>query len=893
MNERRLATLSLDYNRQIINLLDSLSALAELAQLSIHAMDEPTLLKEALAALMANQDMERCSIFLRDAQGRLDYAAGLDWDAMLRDIGAGAARSVHPDSAPPSGAALMMEAARSGAIASCHSCQDDARFGGHDGAIAGSLLCVPIVCEEQTLGVLNVFHPASDFFDLWHERLLLLFCRSLGRMLANHRLTAHLNQLVEAKTAEISHQNSFLQSILDSAPEPIMVIGRDYRILMANRAARPSTAPLPVSARCHELSHHRATPCDGAEHACPLQQALTTQGTVKVIHEHFDAAGAVRLVELLASPLRDASGAVIGIIESAHDITDSRRAAAALQEAHDYAASLLRTANAMIVELDVAGRLLVCNPAAEEITGYALEELRGRDWFELLVPRARYPQVWQEFERLMAGGMPRNFENPILTKSGAEKYIVWQNSILRQAGQPDRMIACGIDISARKETEEALANTSMRLLEAQRMAHIGNWERDCVTDRMSCSAEMQSIIGATHCTGCASCGFARLLGAIHADDRARFVQDYETSVAQRQPFELTHRIVQADGTVSYVHTHCETLYDGAGKPLRSLGTMQDVTANVLAEMSLRESEERFRTIADYTYDWEYWEGPQGEILYTSQSCQEVTGYSVTDFIVQPELIYLIIHPDDRALMEGHRTDILHEDAGTITFRIVRRDGAVRWIAHGCRRVFGRNGRFMGRRASNRDITELKEAEEQIRQLAYYDTLTQLPNRRLLLDRLDHALAQARRFHRSLAVMFLDLDRFKLINDTLGHSCGDELLKQVAGRLTACVREGDTVARPGGDEFVIVLTEVSQPRDAARVAEKVIAAFDTPFAITDQRLRVTTSIGIAIYPIDGSDDVNELMKKADMAMYRAKEAGRNGYRFFEGNMDGAGAAPDSD
>jgi diguanylate cyclase (GGDEF)-like protein/PAS domain S-box-containing protein len=887
MDDRHLANLSLDYNRQIINLIDSLSALAELAQLSIHAMDEPTLLREALAALMSNQDMERSSIFLLDTQGTLAYAAGLDWHAMLRDIGAGAAPGVSPAAGPPTGAAIMAEAARSGAIVNCRSCQDDARFDGGEHAITGALLCVPIACEEQMLGVLNVFHPTIGFFDQWHERLLQLFCHSLGRMLANHRLTTHLNHPVEAKTAEISRQNSFLQSILDSAPEPIMVIGRDYRILMANRAARPAGAPLAPTARCHEISHHRATPCDGSEHICPLQQALAGDGAVQVVHEHFDAAGEARLVELRASPLRDPGDTVIGIIESAHDITDSRRAAAALQEARDYAESLLRTANAMIVELDTAGRLLVCNPAAEAITGYALEELKGCDWFALIVPRARYPQVWQEFERLLAGGMPRNFENPILTKSCGEKYIVWQNSVLRQAGKPDRVIACGIDISARKETEEALAKTSLRLLEAQRIAHIGSWERDCVTDHMSCSAEMQNIVGLARCSGCADCRFERLVASIHADDRARFLQDYATSVAQRQPFELTHRIVQADGAVSYVHTHCETIYDAAGQPLRSLGTMQDVTAQVLTEMSLRESEERFRTIADYTYDWEYWEGPQGEMLYTSQSCKEVTGYSVTDFIVQPELIYLIIHPEDRTLMDGHRADILHEDASTVTFRIVRRDGAVRWIAHGCRRVFGRNGRFMGRRASNRDITELKEAEEKIRQLAYYDTLTRLPNRRLLLDRLDHALAQARRFHRSLAVMFLDLDRFKQINDTLGHSSGDELLQQVASRLTACVREGDSVARPGGDEFVIVLTEIGQPQDAARVAQKVIAAFDAPFELAGQPMRVTTSIGIAIYPIDGSDDVNELMKQADMAMYRAKEAGRNGYRFFEGEADTAG------
>ena len=193
---------------------------------------------------------------------------------------------------------------------------------------------------------------------------------------------------------------------------------------------------------------------------------------------------------------------------------------------------------------------------------------------------------------------------------------------------------------------------------------------------------------------------------------------------------------------------------------------------------------------------------------------------------------------------------------------------------------GPDGEIVGIIQNAHDITALKEAEEQIRQLAYYDTLTGLPNRRLLLDRLGHALAQARRFGRSMAVMFLDLDRFKLINDAFGHSVGDELLKQVAQRLTGCVRAGDTVARPGGDEFVIVLTEVGHPLDAVRVAEKIIDTFSTPLPLDGLEIPMTTSIGIALYPANGSEDVEELMIKADMAMYEAKEAGRNAYRFFQ-------------
>lgn len=191
-----------------------------------------------------------------------------------------------------------------------------------------------------------------------------------------------------------------------------------------------------------------------------------------------------------------------------------------------------------------------------------------------------------------------------------------------------------------------------------------------------------------------------------------------------------------------------------------------------------------------------------------------------------------------------------------------------------------NGDITGAVVVFEDISDRRQAEQRIRQLAYYDTLTALPNRRLLLDRLVLALTQAKRHRRSLAVMFLDLDRFKLVNDTLGHDAGDALLQQVGKRLLGCVRAGDTVARTGGDEFVILLPEIAQAQDAALVAEKVIASFAQPFPVQDRLLEVTTSIGIAEYPVDGTDDSQELLKKADVAMYQAKEAGRNGYRFYQ-------------
>jgi PAS domain S-box-containing protein len=586
MNERRLADLSRGFNQQLVNLLDSLSALSALGNLTTRQGDERFLLKQALAALMSNQDMERCSIFLYDeADEVLSCAAGLDWAEMLR-AGAEeptAAALGTPDAAPRAarlfrrGEGLVGEAAARAAMVHCPSCRDDPRFMHDDTPPAGSLLCMPIVSEAQVLGVLNVFHPQAGFFDLWHEHLLQLFAQSLGRLLVNYRLSQRLHEAVAAKAAEIERQKNFIQSVLDSAPQPMMVIGRDYRILMTNRAARARATALDGNATCYRISHHRDTPCDGHEHPCPLQRVVAEGRSVSVVHEHLDADGQPRLFELQASPLRDAQGAIIGIVESAHDITERAHLEAELQ-----------TANA-------------------------------------------------------------------------------------------------------------------RLQEAQRIARIGSWQRDFATDRMTCSTQMAEICGWPAVDR--ECAFTDFVALIHPDDRQRVQDSYATAVRLKRPFATTHRLLTGDGIISYVKTSSETLYSATGLPLRSQGTLQDVTMQTLAELSLRESEERFRTIADYTFDWEYWEGTRGEILYCSPSCERITGHVVNDFIARPELLYDIIHPDDQHLMAQHRHDVAYVDSGTVTFRIIRRDGSIRWIAHGCRLVLDRDGLSKGRRSSNRDITE--------------------------------------------------------------------------------------------------------------------------------------------------------------------------------------------
>ena len=177
-----------------------------------------------------------------------------------------------------------------------------------------------------------------------------------------------------------------------------------------------------------------------------------------------------------------------------------------------------------------------------------------------------------------------------------------------------------------------------------------------------------------------------------------------------------------------------------------------------------------------------------------------------------------------------------------------------------------------------EIAKLKQTEETIKQLAFHDSLTGLPNRRLFNDRLNVAIAYAQRNQHKLAMLLLDLDQFKDVNDTLGHSVGDELLKAVGERLMNLLRKSDTVARMGGDEFMLILPEMARCEDAAKVATKILESFQEPFSFDGYELRITTSIGIAIYPHDGEDS-DTLVKNADIAMYRAKEQGRYTYEYY--------------
>jgi diguanylate cyclase (GGDEF)-like protein/PAS domain S-box-containing protein len=309
---------------------------------------------------------------------------------------------------------------------------------------------------------------------------------------------------------------------------------------------------------------------------------------------------------------------------------------------------------------------------------------------------------------------------------------------------------------------------------------------------------------------------------------------------------------------------------------------RDVTDSYEAEKALRESEEKYRRLVDAAQDAIYTLSPTGTLTSLNPAFEKITGWSNDDWLGKS--FAPIVHPDDLPLAVNVLEKVVAGEAVAFELRIRAKSGEY-LVAEFATGPLMEDGKVVGLLGVGRDVTEKRKAEETIRQLAFHDSLTGLPNRALFEDRLRVALAQSHRSREKLAVMFLDIDRFKLVNDTLGHTGGDRLLKAVAEDLSAVVREGDTVARVGGDEFTILLPSINEEGDALAAAERILEAMKRPRQLDGQEFTVTTSIGLTLSPQDGVD-AETLLRNADTAMYRAKESGRDNYQSFTPAMNAA-------
>ena len=420
-----------------------------------------------------------------------------------------------------------------------------------------------------------------------------------------------------------------------------------------------------------------------------------------------------------------------------------------------------------------------------------------------------------------------------------------------------------------------LAQSTARLANAQRIAQLGNWDWDPATDSFHASAETLKIMGLeSHPPRLSLPDF---LQAIDPCDRELVAGELRKAHTSSTPCSFEFRLLRPDATMRVARLQAYQDDTDLCESPGVTGTIQDLTEMQQAEDRLHMLKEAIDclpigtgiTISDV----------HGTIIYSNSVEAEMHGYSIEELIgkdarvLAPRSMERPFPPWKLRKIGLWRRESLN----------IRKNGEVFPVQLASIAVRNLQGRCIGVVTACEDLTSRKDSEKRIEYLAYFDTLTGLPNRVTLMDQLPRALALAHRGKRHLALLFLDLDNFKDVNDTQGHDFGDKFLRKVAARLMSCVRESDTLVRLGGDEFVIMLTSIAEDGDASASAQRVQSLFCAPFIIEGQQFYSSASIGIALYPEDGAD-AESLLKCADAAMYHAKSEGKANYQFYSSEMN---------
>ncbi len=523
---------------------------------------------------------------------------------------------------------------------------------------------------------------------------------------------------------------------------------------------------------------------------------------------------------------------------------------------------------------DGQGCLLDVNQSYCKMSGYSREELLAM-CIPQLEARERSPQeVFEHIKEIFRRGWDV-FETRHRRKDGREIDVEVSATYWKQE---DRLFVFVRDITDRVNARNELERERRLLEEAQKVGHFGSWELDIQSGVLTWSDQIYLIFEIDQRRFGAS--YEAFLAAIHPDDREKVNQAYSDSLVHKKPYQIVHRLQMPDGRIKWVEERCSSTFDASGKPLRSIGTVQDVT-----ERELLSEQGRIASVAFDTQEAIIVTDRDANIIKVNHAFELTTGYGQEEVLGKNPRILASGRHDQHFYQEMWRS-VIEEGrwSGEVWDR--RKSGEIypKWLTITAVKHQGEVTHFV---AVFVDITERKKAEEEIRNLAFYDPLTSLPNRRLLQDHLQRALSQSARNDQYGALMFLDLDHFKVLNDTKGHEYGDRLLVEVARRLGTCVRDTDTISRFGGDEFVVLLEGMNVSMEeavaqAGRIAEKIRDALSQPYQLDGVLHRSTPSIGIVLFR-GGEVGSEELLKRADLAMYQSKESGRNKVTFFEASM----------
>jgi diguanylate cyclase (GGDEF)-like protein/PAS domain S-box-containing protein len=543
--------------------------------------------------------------------------------------------------------------------------------------------------------------------------------------------------------------------------------------------------------------------------------------------------------------------------------------------------TILDTAFEAIVTISSDGIVRWFNRGAERIFGYRAEEIIGQPVTLLMPERYRdlcvagLHRYLRTGEAHVVGGTT---ELVGLRKDGGEFPIEMSLGETHENGE---RLFTGIirDVTERKRIEDTLREMRDRFRSIFDHAPIGVAMVSIEGRYLQVNRSLCEILGYTE----------EELQALtwqeitHPDDLAASSAHARRIVeGEFSKYHLDKRFLHAEGHTVWASLSVSLVRDSEGEPLYFVSQIQDVTERKKVERVIIESEERFRSLVQYSSDIITILEADGTVRYVSPAVERVTGYKPEEQVGTNA--FGSVHPDDREQALNTLAEVLKRPGlhPPLEFRVPHKDGSWRYLEHVVNNLLD-DSAVRGVVVNSWDVTERKALVEQLSYQAFHESLTGLPNRALFMDRLEHALTRANRRGTKVAVMFMDLDNFKVINDSLGHKAGDQLLVAVAERLKTCLRPEDTAARLGGDEFTILVEDIASVGEVVQIAERIAEILQPPFALEEQEVFATVSTGIALNST-AQEQPADLLRHADLAMYRAKLRGKARYEVFEPSMD---------
>jgi len=648
----------------------------------------------------------------------------------------------------------------------------------------------------------------------------------------------------------------------------------------------PGRKMLAVNKRMEELSGYTADELVGE----PIMMLIALEELEDAEEKHNQLISGVQLpvykrtirrkdgetipMEINIVPVKDRDGNLLYYQSIGRDIRERKRAEMALQEGEYRYNALFKQNNDGVFLIDLDGMIRNLNPRMAELLGYQVEELMGKHSRVIIAPD-EYPDAENKLARLLEGKAVSTYERNLLHKSG--KTVPTEINltlVLDSSRNPIGIQSIVRDISERKRIEEMIQESINRYRALFEQSGDAIFIIDAVGYITDANHQVMQLFGYD---------YGEILGKraddlVHDSEKQVCADKLKMALLGMQPPIYEHIFQRKDGSVFPAEINLSPARGTDGKVHYVQCIVRDISQRKAAERALQESGRRYQTLFSQSLDAIFIIGLDGYILDANPGAAKMLGYEVEEM---KGLHVRVFSAPDEKIHTNHVIAKLLAGETLLPYErlAIKKDGTIFPVEVRAVLVRDADGNPLYIQSASHNITERKNFEQQLHHLATHDPLTGLPNRSLFFDRLQHALARARRTKRKVAILFIDLDGFKQVNDTYGHAIGDRLLQAITKRLETCFRESDTLARMGGDEFTLILENITGLEQAITLSERVLSSLEELFLIQGHEISVSASLGLSLFPEDGEEG-ELLVNHADNAMYAAKRTGKGGLMVYQ-------------